>query len=158
AILFSGNSDLTTALAEFRRSDELEKDPRGKSLSDDWMRRCQRLIDLDGRLPGFLDGKSTPASAEERVEMGQLCSYKRLNGAAVRFFESAFAGRGESAARLLADFRYEAVWAASLAGCGQGKDGEKLDDKDKARLRDKALAWMRAELETVGRPPDSGSD
>ncbi len=155
ALLFDG--EFQTALAEFRRGDELEY-PRGKSAPNDWVRRCQRLIDLDGRLPGFLDGKIMPASAEERIELAELCSYKRLNSTAVRFYEAAFASPPESAARHLTDFRYEAACAAAVAGCGQGKDADKLGDKNKARLRDQALGWMRAELEAVARPSDTGAE
>jgi hypothetical protein len=42
--------------------------------------------------------------------------------------------------------RYNAACAAALAGCGQGKDADKLDDKEHARLRKQAIAWLRADL------------
>ena len=35
-----------------------------------------------------------------------------------------------------------------MAGCGQGKDADHLDDKERARLRQQALAWLRADLDT----------
>jgi hypothetical protein len=33
-----------------------------------------------------------------------------------------------------------------LAGCGQGKDAHNLDDQERARLRQQALTWLRADL------------
>jgi hypothetical protein len=34
-----------------------------------------------------------------------------------------------------------------MAGCGQGKDADKLDDKERDRLRRQALDWLQADLE-----------
>jgi hypothetical protein len=36
--------------------------------------------------------------------------------------------------------------AAALAGCGQGKDADQADPKERARLRRQALDWLRADL------------
>jgi hypothetical protein len=33
-----------------------------------------------------------------------------------------------------------------LAGSGQGKDADKLDEKEQARLRQQAVTWLRADL------------
>jgi hypothetical protein len=42
--------------------------------------------------------------------------------------------------------RYNAACAAALAGCGPGTDADKLDDKERARLRRQALDWLMADL------------
>ena len=42
--------------------------------------------------------------------------------------------------------RYDAACAATLACCGQGKDADKLDSEERARLRQQALDWLRADL------------
>src|SRR5262249_42170598 len=63
------------------------------------------------------------------------------------FYEEAFAAQPT----LLAAHRYNAARAAALAGCGRGKDADKLDDKERARLRRQALDWLCAELEAQGR-------
>jgi tetratricopeptide (TPR) repeat protein/serine/threonine protein kinase len=147
------------ALEELRRGHELgSKNPNWSYPSAEMVRQCERLIELDGKLPGLLDGKITPANANERIELAEFCSLKRLHQAAARFYEDAFAGPPESAAKLLAAHRYNAACAVALAGCGQGKDADKLDEKEKARLRGQALVWLRADLETLGRPPDKGAD
>src|SRR5262249_790162 len=36
--------------------------------------------------------------------------------------------------------------AAALAAAGKGEDAAKLDDKERARLRQQALTWLRADL------------
>src|SRR5262249_33245604 len=36
--------------------------------------------------------------------------------------------------------------AAALAGCGVGRDADKLDAKEKKKLRRQALAWLLADL------------
>jgi hypothetical protein len=47
-----------------------------------------------------------------------------------------------------AGYRYNAACAAARSGCGQGKDADKLDDRERARLRRQALTWLRADLAT----------
>jgi serine/threonine-protein kinase len=42
--------------------------------------------------------------------------------------------------------RYNAACAAAMAGCGQGKDADKLDAQERARLRQQALDWLRADI------------
>src|SRR5262249_14837829 len=42
--------------------------------------------------------------------------------------------------------QYNAACAAALAGCGVGKDADKLDDKEKAQLRGEGLGWLQADL------------
>jgi hypothetical protein len=101
---------------------------------------------LDGRLCGFLIGATTPASSSERIELAQLCLYKQLNRAAVRFFEEGFAGQPGLAEDLRSSNRYDAACAAALAAAGQGKDADKLESKERARLRRQALDWLRANL------------
>ncbi|HVS36368.1 MAG TPA: tetratricopeptide repeat protein, partial [Gemmataceae bacterium] len=146
-LALQGQGAFQAALTELRRGHELgSKNPRLASPSAQCVRQCERLIELDGQLPGFLEGKTTPASADERIELAQLCSLKRLNRAALRFYEEAFAGPPDSAARLLASNRYNAACAAALAGCGRGDDAKDLDDKERARWRRQALDWLRADL------------
>src|SRR5262249_41079112 len=48
--------------------------------------------------------------------------------------------------------RYTAACAAALAGCGQGKDADTLDDQGRAALRRRALGWLRAELAQLSKP------
>src|SRR5262249_23671964 len=80
------------ALDELRRGDELgSRIPGWSNPSAKWVRQCERLVELEGRLPALLAGTATPANAGECLELADLCGVKRLHGAAVRFYEDAFA-------------------------------------------------------------------
>src|SRR5262249_4942115 len=81
-----------------------------------------------------------------------------LHRAAARFYEGAFAADPQLLDDLKAGSRYDAACAAALAGCGQGQDADKLDGKERARLRRQALDWLRADLEAWGRLLDRGPD
>jgi serine/threonine protein kinase/Flp pilus assembly protein TadD len=141
---------LGEALGELRRGHEVgSRMPGWPYPSAQWVRQCERLVELDGKLPGFLAGKAMPASAGERIELAELCSLKRLNRAAARFYEEAFTVGPQLADDLSAAHRYNAACAAALAGCGVGKDADKLDEKERARLRGQALGWLRADLEAL---------
>jgi tetratricopeptide (TPR) repeat protein len=138
--------ELQAALVELRRGHELgSKDPRWEYPSAAWVRQCERLVELDRRLPGILAGKATPGSSGERLELAGLCSLKRLNGAAARLYEEAFAADPKLAEDPSSSNRYNAACAAALAGCGQGVNADKIDASARGRLRHQALDWLRAD-------------
>jgi hypothetical protein len=45
-----------------------------------------------------------------------------------------------------AGHRSTAACAAAMAGCGKGRDDPPLGDRERARWRTQALAWLEAEL------------
>jgi tetratricopeptide (TPR) repeat protein len=136
------------ALEEIRRGHELgSKQPGWTNPSDQWVRQCERLVELDVRLPGLLEGKTTPVSPGERIDLAGLCSLKHLNRAAARFYEEAFAIDPKLADDHDGGHRYNAACAAALAGCSEGNDADKLDDRERDHLRSQALNWLRADLE-----------
>jgi serine/threonine protein kinase/Tfp pilus assembly protein PilF len=144
------------ALEELRRGHELgSKRPGWRYPSAEWVGQCERLVELDEKLPAFLDGKTAPAGAGERIELAGLCALKRLNRAAAGFYEDAFAAEPKLADDLAAGHRYNAACAAALAAVGQGKDVDRIGDKEKSRLRAQALDWLRADLEALGRLLDT---
>jgi serine/threonine-protein kinase len=119
------------------------------------------LVELHRQLPSYLEGKTTPANPRERVDLAVLCNCNQMHRAAARFYGEAFAAEPKLANELDAydvTYRYEAACAAALAGCGQGKDADKLDATERARLRRLARDWLRADLDEWGRRLDKGSD
>jgi Flp pilus assembly protein TadD len=136
------------ALRAYRHGHELgSKTPGWSYPSADWVRRCERLVELDRKLPAVLAGQVKPASAAEALDLGRLCKtekYRRFATAA-RLFADAFAADP----RLLDDMghRYNAACYAALAGCGKGSDADKLDAKERARLRRQSRDWLRAHRE-----------
>ena len=73
------------------------------------------------------------------------------------FSHDAFAAGPKLADIVPTGLRYDAAVAAALAGCGQGKDVDQLDDKERARWRRRALDWLRQDLTWWGRALDSGN-
>jgi tetratricopeptide (TPR) repeat protein len=137
----------TEALAAFRRGDELgSRDPHWNLPSKTWVRECERLIELDGKLPAFLGGDARPANAAERIEFAQVCRFRGLPGVSARLYGEAFTEQPELAEDLKAAHRDDAACAAALAGCGRGKDAAKVDATERARWRKQALEWLRADL------------
>jgi len=61
-------------------------------------------------------------------------------------YAAAFAAAAKLADDLWAWRRYNAACHAALAAAGQGEDAVKLDDKERTRLRQQALDWLRADL------------
>jgi tetratricopeptide (TPR) repeat protein len=146
---FRQQGEFRQALQELRHGHELgSKNPRWRRQypSAHWVSQCERLVELDRRLPTFLAGTATPASPRERIELAVLCMLKHLNCAAVRFYAEGFAGQPKLAEALGGSHCYNAACVAAQAAAGQGKDADKLDSKERARLRRQALDWLRAGL------------
>jgi tetratricopeptide (TPR) repeat protein/serine/threonine protein kinase len=147
------------ALDELRRAQELSSgDSALASSAAQWVRRCERMVELEGQLAGFLPRKIKPASPGEAIELGGLCYLKRLYRAAARFYDEAFAAEPRLADDLNAHHHYLAACAAALAGCGKGNDADKLDGNERARLRRQALGWLGASLEAWRRLLDKEPD
>jgi serine/threonine-protein kinase len=113
--------------------------------------RWPELIVLDARLSRILHDKLRPADAAERIALARLCQeYKKRDSVAARFYVEAFAAEPKLADDLRAAHRHSAACAAALAGCSQGVDADTIDEKQRARWRQQANDWLRAELATWG--------
>jgi hypothetical protein len=115
---------------------------------------------MEIKLPAFLKGEFLPKDTAERFGLASVCTGKKLHATAARVYADAFAADPKLADDLGAAHRYSAACAASLAAAGQGEDAAKLDDKQKALLRQQALDWLRADLAVrtkqleTGKPAD----
>ena len=119
------------------------------------VRECEYVIGLDSALPTVLRADRPPESAHERLHYGRLCRWKKLYGAAVRFYLGAFEADPKLAEDLTTNDRYNAARAAALAGCGQGEDAAQLPDDARARWRrQRWTGWRRTSRNgTSGRKP-----
>jgi tetratricopeptide (TPR) repeat protein len=125
--------------------------------SESWIKQCEQLIELDDKLVAILKGEKEPNSAEDQLGMAVLSMrYKKNYFTASRFFSNAFAEEPKFANDMKSGHRYKAACSAAQAGCGQGKDADKLDSKDPIRLRNQARAWLRADLEAWTKMADQG--
>jgi serine/threonine-protein kinase len=121
------------------------------------LHECQRLLELDARLPSILAGDDHPADAAEQLALADLCQrYKKRYAAAARFYQGAFVAQPKLAEEVHNWVRYNAACAAALAGCGQGKDADTLNAKERAQHRQDALDWLRADLALWSKLLNSG--
>jgi tetratricopeptide (TPR) repeat protein len=127
-----------------------------RALASGQVQECKRLLKLEKRLPELLRGEDKPASALEGLDLARLCHLKHLNAAAVRFAAAAFTAEPKLADDLQAGHRSNAACCAALAAAGKGKDAAKLDAKERARLRQQSLDWLRADLALRGKQLQSG--
>jgi serine/threonine-protein kinase len=146
--LLRDRGQFAAALEELRKGHELgSRQPGWPYPSAQWVRKAERLAALDQKLAAILEGKEKPARAEH-LDLAHLCQlpYKQLYAASCRFYAEAFIDDPKLADDMQRRPRYNAACAAALSGCGQGKDADKLSDKERARLRKQAVEWLRADL------------
>jgi serine/threonine protein kinase/tetratricopeptide (TPR) repeat protein len=145
------------ALSFLERGHELGSRTKGwRYPSAQWVQRCRRWVELDAKLPAVLKGEGPTIGPGDRLELGVLCYNKALHAASTRFYDQAFADQPQLAEDLDAGNRYNAACAAALAGSGAGKDDPPPDDSTRARLREQARAWLRADLVAWGKVLDGG--
>jgi serine/threonine protein kinase/Flp pilus assembly protein TadD len=146
----AGKGRLDEAIAEFREAVRLKPDFPGahanlsralseKGLTDQARAKQSPVEQGPGQLAEILRGDLRPVDAGERGEFARLCQAHGYNAAAARLCQEGFDDLGGPA-------RYLAACAAALAGTGQGKDADTLGEKERARWRGQALAWLRPEL------------
>jgi serine/threonine-protein kinase len=111
--------------------------------------RCEQLLALEGRLPAvLLEGQDKPADGAEYLQLAELCALKKQYAAAARLFADAFTAKAQLADDVKASRRYNAACAAARAAAGEGTDTATRDDRERARWRQQALDWLRADLAT----------
>ncbi len=104
-----------------------------------------QVVALDARLAAVLNGQA-PKNDAERIQLALRAYAKSLHSASEKLFAEALANNPKLADDRQAQHRYNAACAAALAASGAGKDGPPPDDTAKAKLRDEALEWLKAEL------------
>jgi serine/threonine protein kinase/Tfp pilus assembly protein PilF len=113
--------------------------------------QCQRLLALEKRLALVLNDKQA-ASAVELLQLAALClHYKERHPTAVQLYQDAFQAQPTFAEEATRPHRYNAACAAALAGSGKGDEAAKLPEEARARLRQQARAWLKADLDLYAR-------
>jgi serine/threonine-protein kinase len=145
------------AVAALKKATELL--PEGSPLQQQArqrLHRCERFATLDARLPTILKGTEKPADADEQIDFARLCFLKKFYATAARLYDEAFAMKPELVEEPRTGYRYDAACAAALAGCGRGGDGAELSDAEREHWRVQARRWLRADLDTWAKKPESG--
>jgi tetratricopeptide (TPR) repeat protein len=135
------------ALDSFRRARQVAAETRSRfrGQAERKVREAERLVELERRLGA---GKPEPTNAKESNEFGDVCFRKKRYADAVGFYRRAI----EQDTKWAATFsRYRAACAAALAAAGRGEASGPLDAPRQSDLRKQALAWLRQDLEGLGR-------
>jgi eukaryotic-like serine/threonine-protein kinase len=114
-----------------------------------------RSAALDARLAALLKGEA-PKDAVERLALAQRAYETQRYAMATRLWAGALEADPKLADDRQAQHRYNAACAAALAGCGKGKDDPPPDDASKAKLRRRALDWVKADLAAWSKILESG--
>jgi tetratricopeptide (TPR) repeat protein len=148
AILLRIHGRLTESLTAMKRGHELGSRTEGwRNPSAQWVRDCERLVELEARFREIQDGKAQPKDMSEQADLALFCSdYPHLFDLSSRWYAEAFAAKPELAEDLGGAHRFNAARAAARAARGQGPNAAKLDDKERAHWRQQALDWLLADL------------
>jgi tetratricopeptide (TPR) repeat protein len=150
--------DYAGALEMYRKGHELgSRRPGWPYPSAQWVAQTEHELALAPRLPAVLRAEDKPADNAERLAFAQMAYDHRHFVGAVRLWAEAFEADTGLANNLGAAFRYSAACSSALAAAGQGEDAAWLDDKERARLRQQALDWLRADLALRSKQLETGS-
>jgi tetratricopeptide (TPR) repeat protein len=140
-------------------------------------REAEALILPD--LPAFLRGEYEPQDNDERLALLGACQFRGRYHAAARLYAAAFTADPNLAEDLATECRYRSMreepWServesintearylgarcAAMAGCGLGKDSAGLGPAERARWREQARAWLRADLALWEKTLEGGSE
>ena len=145
------------ALAATRRC--LDRLPQGHELSNNvlaQLKRRERLIALEDRLPAVLKDENKPTDMSETLEFAELCGILGHVVSAARLYGLALATSPQLARDLRAVHCYRAACAAALAGSNRG-DGAALSRAERARWRKRAREWLRKEVALWTKALNGGS-
>jgi tetratricopeptide (TPR) repeat protein len=131
------------ALASLKKGHDLGKiQPGWRYPSERWVADCEQEVRLDARLTAVLKGQEKVKNSAEHIELTTFCLRKGLPVAAAQFCQKELTPHPDKT-----DIYEIAACAAALAGCGKGEDAAGLDEKERVRWREQALAWMKAALD-----------
>jgi tetratricopeptide (TPR) repeat protein len=122
------------------------------------LQRCEQLLMVDRKINTYLEKWEAPGQPKELLEMIDVCRVlKRYHATAADLYALAFTALPALAEDPKYVHRYNAACCAALAAAGQGDDAAKLDEQARTRLRQQALAWLRADLARWAKRLDSGT-
>jgi len=136
------------AEAAFRRAAEqcARHNPSSAKTLEAEANLCARIGKMQDRLPGLFSGQEQPRDHAERSDLARACFHTGRNNQAVRLFTEVLDADSRMPADEKSALRREAAQAAILAGCRYGTDVAGLSENERARLRQQAMDWLRADL------------
>jgi serine/threonine-protein kinase len=151
ALLWKGQ--VGAAMASYQKAIELA--PKFAPIRTGLV-KAERLAAVQGKFPAFLKGDFKPKTNDERLGLAAWCQIRKHYRTSAGLSADAFAADPKLADDLNASHRYDAARSAALAAAGQGADAAQLDAKERTRLRQQALDWLRADLALRRQQLESG--
>ncbi len=136
------------ALAAFTRTRDLsaKKPQQFNDVFERAVHDCERLVDIEKRLPAIQEGKDRPKNVDEKIALATAYAIRRSYGRAALAYDEAFSESRDRADDLRARYRDSAALAAALAGSGRDNEVPPPDGAARAHWRAKALEWLEADL------------
>ncbi len=126
------------ALAEYRTATKLPNVGSNAAVN---LKNLEPLVPLLRRLEAVRKGEARPTDAAECLQLAHLAKRKNQWPLAIRLYDDAFSDKPDLAAAVSSSNRYSAACHAVLAAVS--RDFDQRDDKERALLRQKAVAWLR---------------
>jgi tetratricopeptide (TPR) repeat protein len=121
------------------------------------LRRAERWLELDKRLPAILAGKENPSSPTEWIAFAAFCAdYKHHYLTAYSLYSAAFAADPKLADELNSGNRYNAACCAARAAASRSEDAKGIAVEEWAWLQGRALHWLRADLNALANLVEKG--
>jgi tetratricopeptide (TPR) repeat protein len=124
------------------------EDPE-RAAAQAFLDHCSLLIELEDRLPAFLDGTRDPQSSAESLALADLFRSRQDHAEAARWYGDAFDGEAGASLAEGEGRRFAAARCAALAGTIDGPAVEAGGGEARAQQRTAALAWLRADLASL---------
>jgi eukaryotic-like serine/threonine-protein kinase len=157
ATILASRGDYAGSLEMYRKGHELgSKQPGWDQPSAQWVAAAERALALSQRLPAVLRGEDKPKDGAECLAFAQLAYHDKKFATATRLWSDALQADPKLGDDRQARHRYNAACAASLAATGQGKDDPSPDEAARAKLREQAMGWLKAELAAWTKLLESG--
>ena len=138
-----------TALGDKETLEQVQREKVELTASD------PRIASFDERLARVAKGEA-PRDNAERLALAQRAYDTKRYAMAAKLWADALLADPKIADSRRAGHRYNAACAAALAASGTGKDDPVPDDAAKAKLRQQALDWLKAELVVWAKLVESG--
>jgi serine/threonine-protein kinase len=135
------------AIDHYRRlREQVQDNPRLRPRAAAALADAEREAALARRLPAVIRGEEKPKDAAEGLQFARLADHARRFGPSARLYAEAFRIDPGLAEDMGAWNRYLAACSAAMAGAGKGSEDPPLDGPARARWRQRALDWIRADL------------
>jgi serine/threonine-protein kinase len=157
ALALRQKGEFEEGAAAFRKALDMNIDPAGAATLRLELAKTERWQALASRVPAIVRGEDNGQGPAETLDLAYFLFERREFARAAELFESALAQDPKLADDGQSQNRYNASCALVVAAASAEKSVPPLVDAEKARLRDRALRHLTADLERWERVLKTGA-